>query len=144
MKPEQPTKILIIDSDESAFEMSVCVAQTLAKLQQVELYHAKDATEALAIMEKMAPDAIVIDDNEPEECELFIENLTSSHPPIVFCTEIKKETKSKESKKPTEATQITYLQRNESLDGLQERLVLAASLGAQSQVATVKANRCLH
>lgn len=121
----QPTKILFIDSDEAAFQIRQCVAQALSDLPPVELYHARDATEALAIMEKLQPDVVVLDEEEQGEKELFLDSLSINHPPIVMQVDEAEQAATKPQQ------EVTYVVRNESLEGIHETLMVAASLGVQ-------------
>lgn len=130
-----PTKILIVDSDDAAFEIRQCIAQTLKELPPVELFHARDATEALNMLERLDPDVIVLDDAEPGECDLFIDSLTGAHPPIVMCGEIVGPT--------TEQGQaITYLPKSETLEEFHTALVTAATIGLRSNSS--KTGKALH
>ena len=49
-----PTKILFIDQNEASFQVQRCVAKALSSLPPVQLYHAHDATEALAMIDKLS------------------------------------------------------------------------------------------
>ncbi len=118
------TRILIIDSDETMFQVRQCMARALEELPPVELFHARDATEALALIETLAPDVIVIDDEEPGECDLFIDSLSTNHPPIVLCTEAQDDAVTMELDR-----EITYIQRSDTLDGFHQTLKLAAAIG---------------
>ena len=120
-----PTRILIVDTDEASFEIRQCIAKALAELPPVELFHARDATEALAMLESLDPDVIVIDNDEPGESDLFIESLNGTHPPVVFCTYDQQEV----TNEPSLDQQITYIQKCESLEGFHQTLKVAAALG---------------
>ena len=124
-----PTKILVIDSDEAAFQVRQCVAKALAGLPPLELFHARDATEALAMMERLSPDVVILDDAEAEERELFMDSLSLNHPPIVLQTDDPEEIGT-----PAQFTidkQVTYIPRNESLEGIHQTLLLAAAIGVK-------------
>ena len=130
-----PTKILFIDSDDASFQMRQCVAKALTGLPPIELYHARDATEALALLERLNPHVVVVDDDEPEERELFLDSLTTDHPPIVVQSE-KQENSSKEEE------HITHIQKNESLEGIHQTLLIVAAIGAK--FTGEDANKVLH
>ena len=118
------TRILIVDSDEKSFEVRQCIARTLEQLPPVELFHARDATEALAMLESLTPDVIVIDEEEPAERDLFIDSLGVKHPPIVLCTESHSDSITMELDK-----EITYIPKTETLEGFHQTLQLAAAIG---------------
>ena len=131
-----PTKILIVDSDDAAFEIRQCIAQTLKQLPPVELFHARDATEALNMLERLEPDVIVLDDAEPGESDLFIDSLSGSHPPIVLCGDAV-------GGSSVEVDQeITYLPKSETLEEFHTALVTAATLGLRSH--SNKSGKSLH
>lgn len=127
MSESSPTKILVIDSDETAFQVHQCVARALAGLPPIELFHARDATEALAMLERLCPDVILLDDGEKEEKELFMDNLALNHPPVVLQTDSVKV-------QPSEFSldkHVTYIPRSESLEGIHQTLLLAAAIGTK-------------
>lgn len=122
---ERATKILFLDNDEHSFAIRQCIARALVDLPPVELFHASDATEALSMLEELTPDVIVLDEEVQEECDLLLDSLGSSHPPIVLQTE--KNIKNT----PALGAEITYLQKSESLEGMHKTLVLATSIGSK-------------
>ncbi|MCB0323976.1 MAG: hypothetical protein KDD69_10395 [Bdellovibrionales bacterium] len=124
-----PTKILFIEHDEAAFQIRQCIARALLSLPPVELYHARDATEALSMLESLNPDVIVIDGEETEERELFIDSLSLNHPPIVVQTEAQASSVCD--------SEITCIQKNDSLEGIHQTLTLAAALGEKFTGARV-------
>jgi DNA-binding NarL/FixJ family response regulator len=122
-----PTKILVIDEDESSFQIRQCIAKALHGLPPVEMYHAHDATEALAMIERLCPHVILVDYDQPEERELFIDSLSSQHPPIVLETE--GEFTSVQDFSVSQ--EITYIPRSESLEEMHQELLLVAALGVK-------------
>lgn len=122
-----PTKILIIDHDELSFQIQQCIAKALAKIPPVELYHAKDATEALAMMDNLRPDVVLIDDEEPEERNLFIDSLSRNHPPVLIQTS----ENFTQAKNFTLQDEITRIPRSESLEGIHQTLMLAVAMGSK-------------
>ena len=122
-----PTKILFIDQNEASFQVQRCVAKALSSLPPVQLYHAHDATEALAMIDKLSPDVIIIDEEDLDENELLIDSLGPQHPPIVLQTE-------ENITSPSQFTlnqKITRIPRSESLEGIHQTLLLAAALGVR-------------
>ena len=124
------TRILIVDSDETSFEIRQCIARALEELPPIELFHARDATEALALLETLAPDVVVIDDDEPGERDLFIDSLATDHPPIVLCTDdLCAEQSEAEGSVLQVDREITYIPKSETLEGFHQTLKLAAAIG---------------
>lgn len=119
------TRILIVDSDETMFQVRQCIARALEELPPVELFHARDATEALALMDSLAPDVIVLHDEEPGERDLFMDSLALNHPPIVLCTE----SHSDDAISMEIDKEITYIPKSETLEGFHQTLLLAAAIG---------------
>ena len=119
------TRILFIDNDEMAFQIRQCMAKVLSQLPPVELFHANDATEGLALMEDLQPDVVILDDELPEERDLFLDSMTSIHPPVLVQTETEKHPA------PNKKKQITYIEKNESLEGIHHTLLLATTLASR-------------
>jgi chemotaxis response regulator CheB len=126
------TRILFVDNDQVSFEFRKCVATVVSALSPLELFHAEDATEALNLVDQVKPDVIVLDGDMKEEGNLFLENLTKSHPPVLVQMEseqIEKSRPRKQSDKTqSEKSQIQYVVKDESLDGLHQTLIQATSL----------------
>ena len=79
------TRILIVDHDEASFHVRQCIASVSSGLNTLDLIYAKDASEALNIIDKKNPDVILFNaDENIEELELLLENLNKEHPPIVL------------------------------------------------------------
>lgn len=129
-REQTPTRILIVDHDELSFEFFRTVATRLEELPPVELFHARDATEALALLESIAPDVVIMDDEQPEESELLIDSLAAAHPPVVYCAE----NLAQATRSVSHAEQVTCIERTESLEGVHQRLRVAAALGMQAVV----------
>lgn len=119
---EEVTRILFIDHDETAFQFRKCMAKVLGTLPQVELFHAADATEALLLLEQLQPDVIVIDDESPEERDLFLDSLTAVHPPIILQGD------SGSDQGYRGQREVTVLQREETLEDIHHTLMVAASV----------------
>jgi len=128
---DQPiTKILFIDNDETSFQFRKCMAKVLNSLPPIELFHAVDATEALGMLETLQPDVIVIDGELAEEKELFLDSLSSEHPPIVLQTN--ESTDERNSDQFETSNHITKMEKNESVDGIHQTLRLASELGTKA------------
>ena len=121
----EPTKILFIQDDEGTFQILQCIAKALLTLPPIELYHARDASEALSLLESLCPDVIVMDEEEVEEKELLIDSLSLNHPPIILQTDEVIESLEDDSLN----AEIVRLQRGESLEGIHKTLQVAAELG---------------
>lgn len=122
-----PTKILIIDHDETSFQVQQCVARALSNLPPVELYHAHDATEALAMIDKLHPDVIMLDDEEREEKDLLIDSLGAIHPPVVLTTD-----ENLPSPKQFNLNEsVTRIPRSESLEDIHQTLLLVTAIGVK-------------
>lgn len=127
MSNEVPvTKILFVDNDEMGFQFRKCMAQALKSLPPVELFHATDASEALALVDSLRPHVIVVDDECKDETDLLMDSLSPNHPPILLQTSEQQ----KNASTPTEL--VTRIQKNESLEGIHYTLLLASSLGIKN------------
>jgi chemotaxis response regulator CheB len=127
------TKILFIDDDEMSFQIRKCIAKALAALPDVELFQAHDATEGLQMIDNVKPDVVVIDHEEIEEQELFIESLSSNHPPIVLQTQTGRSEK-------TAAKKITCIPKSDSLEGIHQTLLIAAAIAEKGTDLTSKSS----
>lgn len=125
-KEVQVTKILFIDNDEITFQFRKCMAMALCQLPPVELYHASDATEGLSLLEDLKPHVVILDDESPEECTLFLENLSKEHPHIIVQSDNFAESSSRKC-----AFEVTVIERNDTLEGIHNTLLKAASLASE-------------
>lgn len=125
---DKTTKILIVDNDETSFQVRKCIAKVLAALPPVELFHARDASEALALLEQLKPDVVMMDHENEAEKDLFFDSLTMNHPPVMVCTDGENTKKEKFSVD----NPITYVKKSESLDDIHQSLMMATTLGAKS------------
>lgn len=137
MGEPQPTKILFVEEDERSFEVRQCVARVLQALPPVLLFHAKDATEALNLLDQIKPDVIVLDGEVQEEKELFIDSLHGAHPPVVVRTDNEGNSSVKNF---SLEKQVNYIPKNESLEGIHQTLLLAAAIGHRNSLATPSKN----
>ncbi len=116
------TKILFIEEDSTAFEIRKCIAAVLEGIQPIELFHAKDATEGLELLDEVKPDVVVIEHEEKSEADLFMDGLHSNHPPVVVDQE--------DSNTDRKRCGVTYLKKDGSLEGIHNLLKTARSLAA--------------
>jgi len=122
------TKILFIEEDLITFEIRKCIAAVLEGIQPLELFHAKDATEGLELLDEVKPDVVVIGHEERSETELFMDGLTMNHPPVVVDQE--------ESQTSHKRDGVTYTKKDGSLEGIHQLLKTAQSLAALGSVNT--------
>ena len=122
------TKILFVDNDETSFQVRQCMAKVLNALPPVELFHARDATEALSMLDQLKPDVIVLDDDTPAERDLFIDSMQGNHPPIV----LRCESREVLPKDFSLEKKITYIPKSESLDGIHQTLMLVTAIGVKA------------
>ena len=137
MGDSQPTKILFVEEDERSFEVRQCVAKVLQSLPPVQLFHAKDATDALNLLEQIRPDVIVLDGEVQEEKELFIDSLHGEHPPVMVRTE---EEDANVVKNFSLDKSVNYIPKNESLEGIHQTLLLAAAIGHRNSSSSSSKN----
>jgi DNA-binding NarL/FixJ family response regulator len=134
MQEAEITRILFVDNDETAFEFRKCMAKVLGQLPPMELFHASDATEALHILEQVQPHVVVFDDEIPEERELFLESLNGAQPQIVIQTD----KTDPASRKAMAHKRVTFLKPSDSLEGIHETFVVAATLANKGVTADPK------
>ena len=128
MSDSDVTKILFLDNDETAFQFRKCMAKVLGQLPPMELFHAGDATEALHLMEQLRPDVVVIDNEVPEERDLFLDSLPGAHPPVV----VQSDTEQKAN------GNITYIRKSETLEGIHETLIVATAIATRDGASSHK------
>jgi DNA-binding NarL/FixJ family response regulator len=109
------TKILFIEEDQTSFEIRRCIARVLEGIQPLELYHAKDATEALELLDEVKPDVVVIEHEESAEQDLFLDSLKKSHPPVI-------------AKEQCSRPGVNYVERDGSLESIHNLLRRATEL----------------
>ena len=129
MSETEATKILFIDNDETTFQFRKCMARVLGQLPPIELFHASDATEALHLLEQLKPDVVVLDGDTPEERDLFLDSIVGDHPPII----VQSEGGEKDVKGfPAHwRSQVTYVSKMETLEGIHQTLLVAASMASK-------------
>ena len=122
------TKILFIEEDLTAFEIRKCIAAVLEGIHPVELFHAKDASEGLELLDEVRPDVIVIEHEEKAEADLFLDGLAYDHPPIVVDND--------DSCESDKRNGVTYIKKDGSLEGIHKLLKTATSLAVLGSVRT--------
>lgn len=131
---QQITRVLFVDNDELSFEFRKCMARVITSLPPMELYHAHDATEALTLLESLQPDVVILDSDSEEENSLFLDSLVGAHPPVVVLDE-----EAEKRSQHSATDEIKYLQKNDSIEGIHQTLLLATELVAKDNSATVDA-----
>lgn len=126
------TKILFIEEDIATFEIRKCIAAVLEGIQPLELFHAKDATEGLELLDEVRPDVIIIGQEERSETDLLLDGLTGNHPPVVIDQADNIEDKKRSG--------VTYINSDGSLEGIHQLLKTAQTLAALGSVRTDLAN----
>lgn len=132
------TKILVIEGDQTNFQVRKCIAQALGLNPTVELVYAHDVTEGLRLMDKLLPDAIIFSEDDILEKDFLLESIGHDHPPIVLQTEDPKYFKKKQSLEEN----IMYVPFYDTLEGMHQVIVLAAALGEKFDSG--KRSRALH
>lgn len=123
MNDSEITKILFLDDDEMSFAVRQCIARVIANNPPVELFHACDAASALDVLDNVSPDVIVVDDNCYHELELLSESVVENRVPVLL-----------QSNDPCflnldfSTTTLMRIEKNASLDGLKNTLVVAAEM----------------
>jgi hypothetical protein len=125
------TKILIIEGDHANFQVRKCIAQALGLLPEVDLLYAPDVSEGLQMMEQKKPDAIIFSEEDSSERELLLDCLDDTHPPLVLQTEDCEYFKTKQNLDQ----KVMYVPVYDTLEGMHQVLILAASLGRKSRSA---------
>ncbi|MBP9838357.1 MAG: response regulator transcription factor [Proteobacteria bacterium] len=131
------TKILIIEEDETTFQVKKCIAKVLEALPPMELFHAKDSSEALTMIDQIKPDVVVLEHDNKDEQDLLIDSLAPNHPPVMCCTE----DKISADKKFSFDKSVNYIPKSESIDGIHQTLMLATALGTKT---SGKPSKALH
>ncbi len=125
MEVQNATKILVIEGDQANFQVRKCIAQALGLLPTINLLHAKDVVEGLKIIEQTKLDAIIYSEEDLFDREFLLESLGTTHPPLVLQTEDSEFFKTKQ----TLEQNIMYVPIYDTLEGMHQVLMLAASLG---------------
>lgn len=119
---ENKTRVLVVDHDEASFQVRKCIASVSSGLCSLELIYAKDASEALMIIDRKIPDVILFNaDENVEEFELLIESLDSEHPPIVLQGDF-------DQLQLPKTESIKRIPNDESIDSIHETLMLVGSI----------------
>ena len=75
------TKIVFIESDEVSFQFRQCMAGVIQSLPEVELLLARNADEALNLIEQDRADVLVVDDELTDDLQVIICLLYTSPSP---------------------------------------------------------------
>lgn len=132
------TKILVIEGDQTNFQVRKCIAQALGLNPAIELVYAQDVTEGLRLIDKLSPDAIIFSEEDKLEKDFLLESVGNIHPPIIFQTEDPSHFKKKQSLEEN----IMYVPFYDTLEGMHQVIVLAAALGEKFESG--KTSRALH
>ena len=119
---ENKTRVLVVDHDEASFQVRKCIASVSSGLCSLELIYARDASEALMIIDRKIPDVILFNaDESVEEFELLIESLDSEHPPIVLQGDF-------DQLQLPKTESIKRIPNDESIDAIHETLMLVGAM----------------
>ena len=129
MGKTRTTKILFIDRDDASFQVRKCVAQVINELPPLELFQAKSTNECLSLIENLRPDVVVIDEDSPREWEVFLDQLSSEHPPIVITIDRQQQS----IELPISNKEVSYIPKSESLDDLHKTLIYASKVATNSK-----------
>jgi len=132
------TKILVIEGDQTNFQVRKCIAQALGLNPSVELFHAQDVTEGLSFIDKMDPDAIIFSEDDTQEKEFLLESIGHSHAPLIMQTEDPKYFEKKQSIEEN----VMYVPFYDTLEGMHQVIILAAALGEKFEGK--KSSRAVH
>ncbi len=135
---KQNTKILVIDNDYASFQVNECIAKALGTLDHIEMIHSNDVTEALRLMEKIHPDAILVSDENKDEQSLLLDSIGAFHPPILLQTT---DTVHFE-KKQTLEQDVMYVPFYDTLEGIHQLIMLLVAMGEKH--CGKRADRALH
>ena len=98
------------------------MAQVIASLPPFELVHAKDATEALELIDKDGADVLVVDDELSDELSLIIDSLGNSNMPILL------QSNGEASEPFSSRLNITVIPKEESIDHFHRTLLAATEI----------------
>lgn len=127
------TKILVIEEDQTNFQVRHCIAQALGLTNSIDLIYAYDVSEALRIMEKSSPDVILFSEEDLIEKEMLLDFLGEKHPPLILQTE----DDAHFSHKQKTDQKIMYVPVYDTLEGMHQVLMLAASMGQRCKVGSL-------
>jgi len=135
---KQHTKILVIDHDYTSFQVHECIAKALGTLKHVELVHAADVTEALRVMDRVNPDAILVSEEDGDEQSLLLDSVGAMHPPILLQTN----DKGHFDKKQSLEQDVMYVPFYDTLEGIHQLITLLVAIGEKHHGK--RPNRALH
>ena len=126
MKQGTTTKILFIYEDEASFQIWKCMANVIEQLPPVELFLALDATEGLNMIDHVKPDVIVLDNDMADERDMFLDNISVDHPPILIQTD-----STSRNQQMVNGKQVVYVEKNGTLEGIHKTLLVATTVAKQ-------------
>lgn len=134
MEVNHTSNILVIENDQSNFQVRKCIAQALGLLSSIKLIHAKDVKTGLSMLEKNKFSAIIYSEEDCTEKDSLIQKLGDFHPPLVIQTEDSDYYKHKQSLDQN----IMYVPIYDTLEGMHQVLILAATLGGKKTKETTE------
>lgn len=141
---QQPTKILFIDGDEISFQFQKCMAQIIQGLPTLELFFAADATEGLAMLDSLSPDVIILEHEDLHEQQLFLDSLSALHPPVLVQSDEKNKKGSRNLSSVNLLSLVNTIPRSDTLEGIHQKLILAARLGSAKTEVPPTNDKDLH
>ena len=121
------TKILFVESDVVSFQFRKCMAQVIQSLPPFELVHAKDAAEALEIIESGKADVLVVDDELSDELHVIVDSLDLSDLPILVQSNCELD-----RQLTTSQLNITVIPKEDTIDHLHRTLLAATEVRLQT------------
>jgi len=118
------TRILVIDADQTNFQVRHCIAQALGLLNSIELIHTSDVSEGVNIINTKGTDAIIFSEESITEKKRLLDSLSLDHPPLVLETSDVNHFKQKQNLNQN----IMYVPVYDTLEGMHHVLLLAVSL----------------
>lgn len=118
------TRILVIDADQTNFQVRHCIAQALGLLNSIELIHTSDISEGVNIINSKGTDVIIYSEESLTEKKRLLDSLSLDHPPLVLETSDVNHFKKKQNLNQN----IMYVPIYDNLEGMHQVLLLAVSL----------------
>jgi len=117
------TKIVFIESDEVSFQFRQCMAGVMQSLPEIELFLAKNADEALELIENNSADVLVVDDELTDDLQVIIDNQNLVNIPIILQSD-----EEELSLQTFPESTITILPKEESIEEIHQTLRVAHDL----------------
>jgi hypothetical protein len=102
------------------------------------MVHAADVTEALRVMDKVNPDAILVSEEDSDEQSLLLDSVGTLHPPILLQTNNKVHFDKKQSLEQD----VMYVPFYDTLEGIHQLITLLVAMGEKHYGK--RPNRALH